>query len=288
MRRKGIALILALIFLTGVALAEEWHVAPGNEENFAALLTNLMGADEKPGEGYADAARSSIEAISAASASDGEVARDIAEHWGKVYLDPDYRLYIYDGGEVAQALLQTDIPDSPTHAFVVLGYELKKGQMTKELKGRCDAAAAAAKAFPNAVLVCSGGPTGKKNPKGNTEAGLMKEYLSRERGIAPDRIFIDERAMTTKENAEYTFAIMREQGIESFTIVTSTYHQKWGQAVYNAMGAICRQSYGYEAQLIGNYCFEIEPSNERYRQGDRIALKQIAGLLDLPDELLGK
>ena len=83
---------------------------------------------------------------------------------------------------------------------MVLGYELLNGGMTDELKGRCDAAAAAAKTFPASLLVCSGGATGQNNPQRHTEAGLMKDYLVDECGIAAERVFTDERALTTAEN----------------------------------------------------------------------------------------
>ena len=73
----------------------------------------------------------------AAAINDG-VAAAIAEHWEKVWLDPDYRLFLY-GTDDPSAL-----PVTGKHAFVVLGFRLQNGEMTDELKGRCDAAAAAA------------------------------------------------------------------------------------------------------------------------------------------------
>ena len=278
------ALAVALALMTGVALAEAWRVEKANESNFLGLLYALMYAYETPSSGDADAIEAAVAAIEAANAQDGAIARSVADHWKRVYLDPSYTLHLYDGGRSAEALKGTAIPDSAAHAFVVLGYELKNGKMTDELKGRCDAAGAAATSFPSTLLVCSGGATGKKNPKKNTEAGLMKAYLVEKWGIDPGRIYIDERAQTTLENAVNTFEILREQGVETITIVTSSYHQRWGQVLYNAMAAIFRQTYGSSAQIIENYCFDIEPENSRYRQDDRIALKQLASMLGLPEE----
>ena len=158
--------------------------------------------------------------------------------------------------------------------------------MTAELAGRCDAAAAVARSFPGAIVVCSGGATGENNPEGHTEAGLMKEYLSENCGIDTERIFIDEKAMTTAENAVNTFEILREQRIKTMTIVTSAYHQRWGQAVYNAVGALFRQRYGFDVRVVGNYCLDIEPSVEMYRMDDRIAVMQIAQILGLPPDVM--
>ncbi len=205
-----------------------------------------------------------------------ETADAIAEHWKKVYLDPEYRLYLY-GTDDPKAL-----PITGVHAFVVLGYELKDGEMKDELTGRCDAAAAAAAAFPDSILICSGGATGPNNPDKHTEAGLMKEYLVQHCGIAPERIFTDESAMTTAENAINTFRILREQGIETMTIVTSSYHQRWGQVLYNALAARYRQVFGYPVEIIGNFCFDISSSNPMYLQGHRIAVMQLRSILSAP------
>lgn len=146
--------------------------------------------------------------------------------------------------------------------------------------------AAAARALPSAILVCSGGATGENNPEGHTEAGLMKKYLSEICGIDAERIFIDEKAMTTAENAVNTFEILRKNRIKTMTIVTSAYHQRWGQAVYNAVGAVFRERYNYDAEIVGNYCLEIEPSVEMYRLDDRIAVMQIAQILGLPEDVV--
>lgn len=261
--------------------AEKYRIADGNKEYFNRLLTALVKACEESSTENTQEIESCLQAIKAVRASDYEIAFAIAEHWKKVFLDENYPLYLYSGGERAEALEGTAIADSGKHAFVVLGYALADGEMTPELKGRCRAAAAAAKSFPDSILVCSGGATGGNNPEKNTEAGLMKQYLVRQCGIDASRIFIDEKAMTTAENAVNTFEILRNQGIEAITVVTSDYHQKWGQAIYNAVGALSRQENGYCPEILENYCYEISPSSERYRSGAQIASRQIAGVLGL-------
>ena len=205
-----------------------------------------------------------------------EVADAIAAHWKKVYLDPAYKLYMY-GTDDPKAL-----PITGVHAFIVLGYELRNGEMTDELTGRCDAAAAAAKAFPDSILICTGGATGANNPERHTEAGMMKAYLTRHCGIAPERIFTDERAMTTAENAINTFRILREQGIGTMTIVTSDYHQRWGQVLYNALAARYRRAFGYSVEIIGNFCYNASPSGSLSRSEHRIAVQQLGGILSAP------
>lgn len=281
-RRQSIfCLLLALLVLIGsVALAEAYQPARGNSSRFGSLLALLKQAYEQPEEGDWESVEAELEAISEGSADDGEVARQIAEHWRRVYLEA-YPLRMHTGGERADELEGTALQDSGGHAFVVLGYALKNGKMTPELKGRCDAAAAAARSYPHALLVCSGGATGSNNPENHTEAGLMKDYLVRRCGIDAGRIFTDEKAMNTVDNAVNTFRILREQGVRTITVVTSAYHQKWGQAVYNAMAAVCRVRYGQTVDIIENYCYDIQPAGESFRRDDRIALQQIASMLGL-------
>jgi hypothetical protein len=270
--KKTIALLILLSLLTGCVLSAASAASNSEKDpadvSIATLLSDLMTAYEANARIDAD-----VEAL------DDDIARSVAAHWKKVYLS-DYRLYLYGQDDPAE------LPITGRHAFVVLGYELKNGQMTAELKGRCEAAAAAAKAFPDSILVCSGGATGSNNPHGNTEAGLMKKYLANQCGIEPERIFTDKKAMTTAENAVNTLKILREQGIETMTIVTSSYHQRWGQVLYNAMAARYRQAYGYSVELAGNYCYDIEPSNPLYLEDAKIALSQLKKIL--AQDLTGK
>ena len=267
-RRTACSILVCLALIICPALGAE---APGAQETKPAVTWEKLSDDLL--EAY-----DSVRRIDAdAAAMDDRVAAAVVEHWKKVYLDPDYRLCLL--GRDDPALL----PVRGRHAFVVLGYQLRNGEMTDELRGRCDAAAAAARAFPESVLVCTGGATGGNNPEGHTEAGLMKDYLTQTHGIAPERVFTDEQALTTAENAVNTFAILRRQGIGTITVVTSSYHQRWGQVLYNAMAARYRFELDYPVELIGNYCFDV-PSSDLYYA--RTALSQLKTILNLTREEL--
>ena len=279
--KKRLSLIL-LITLTITVLAcgavrAETGYRPKDGAAFGALLTSLVNAYEEPTEENRAQIEKDLAAIR--DTDDQTLAKAIAEHWEQVYLDPEYRLYLYPDGEVTEL---PDLPKGSTHAFAVLGYGLENGEMRPELKGRCEAAAMVARAYPKAILVCSGGATGDNNPEQHTEAGMMKAYLTEECGIDPDRIFTDERAMTTAENAINTLAILQKQGIETMTIVTSAYHQKWGQVLYNAMAEIYGIRYGHTVRIVGNFCYNIEPENDAYQHDDRIAIRQLGQILNLP------
>ena len=268
--RRGKAMLLALLMLLQAAGIAAVAMAEEDTEGYGTLLADMLEAYEAQQRMEADL-----------QAMDSEVARAVAAHWRKVYLDPDYQLLLYGKDDPAQ------LPISGRHAFVVLGYELKDGKMTPELKGRCDAAAAAAMAFPESVLVCSGGATGSNNPDKHTEAGLMRDYLM-SLGIDGSRIFADERALTTAQNAVNTFEILREEQVGTITIVTSGYHQRWGQVLYNAVAAQYREKFGFPVEIIGNFCYDIAPESKAYLDDARIAIRQLGTILNLSEKEMKK
>ena len=110
---------------------------------------------------------------------------------------------------------------------------------------------------------------------------MMKDYLVHVCGIDASRVFTDETAMTTADNAVNSLAIMQNEGVRSMTIVTSSYHQRWGQVLYNAVSALYEQEFGYAPTIIANYCYDIPPENPSYLQDARIAVSQLRGILGL-------
>ena len=267
--RQTLALILAaaLILACGAASAEKPPRGDGKEEkeerviDFDAFFSDLGAAQT--------ALRQVNEDMLALN---DELINYIAEKWRMICLDPHYRILVNGKDDPAE------ISVSGKHAFVVLGFELKDGEMKDELRDRCDAAAAAAQVFPNSILVCSGGATGENNPEGHTEAGLMKEYLTQECGIAADRIFIDEKAMDTVGNALNTFEILKEQQIEEATLITSDYHQRRANLLYETLAEFIRQTEDYSVAFTGNYSCEAEPS---YGTGmeDRLISRQLSDMI---------
>ena len=194
--------------------------------------------------------------------------------WNNCYAGPDFRVWVNGSDDPAE------LPVTGKHAFVVLGFQLQDGEMTEELKSRCDAAAAAASCFPDSLLVCSGGATGDNNPQKHTEAGLMKDYLVHQHGIAADRILTDERAMTTEDNALNTFEILKQQGVESITVVTSDYHQRRAAVLYGALAAYMQQVEGYSVSLAGNWSCATENYSESDRSDMMIAVMQLTAMMN--------
>jgi len=254
------ALILALLMLYTAAQAEKWLPAEKNALRFQKLV-DLLGDAVREGAADTEAIDKLLGEIKKTSGDDYDIARAVTDHWYAVMLDPDYQMYLYWDELKAHELQWSRLDFSGKHAFVVLGYQLDDGHMKPELIGRCDAAAAAARAFPDSYIVTTGGVTGSNNPEGKSEGGLMRSYLSKRCGIDADRIFAEKESLTTLENAEYSFRILQEQGIEKITVVTSDYHQRWGQVMFNTLAAIYAKATGYQVEIVGNYNYRAKPDS---------------------------
>ncbi|MBR0093121.1 MAG: YdcF family protein [Lachnospiraceae bacterium] len=252
----------------------ETDAAAPDTEACAILLRDLVLASEAPSQ------EAFLQIDADLLGTQDALARGIAETWKRYFLDPEYRMLLYGRDDVSQLAVE----DENAHAFVVLGYELKGGKMSPELKGRCDAAALAAEAFPASILICTGGVTGTNNPEQLTEAGVMKEYLTESCGIAEERILTEEIAQNTAENAWNVYEILRRYRIKSFTLITSSYHQQWAQVLYGVAGLLAERDTGEAAKIIGNFCFETEPEYYSYRFGERYAARQLAVMLGFTPE----
>ena len=280
------ALLLFLSPARAAAPNPSYAVFPENGPLFRSLFNDLLAVSETPSDSVMEEIASLLDQIGENSDEDAFLARAIAEHWYSVFLNTDgtYSEHVFQWDRsvlrpIASELADTPIRDCPSHAFIVLGYQLEDGEMTEELKGRCEAAAAAARAFPDSLLVCTGGATGGNNPEHHTEAGRMKEYLVTVCGLDADRILTDDLAMTTIDNAVNAISMLRARGIHAMTVVTSDYHEKWGQVLCNAEAALNHLRYGYDIRLVSNYCYQTGP---QLRSGSaRSAISQLTSLLHL-------
>ena len=280
------ALLLFLSPARAAAPNPSYAVFPENGPLFRSLFNDLLAVSETPSDSVMEEIASLLDQIGENSDEDAFLARAIAEHWYSVFLNTDgtYSEHVFQWDRsvlrpIASELADTPIRDCPSHAFIVLGYQLEDGEMTEELKGRCEAAAAAARAFPDSLLVCTGGATGGNNPEHHTEAGRMKEYLVTVCGLDADRILTDDLAMTTIDNAVNAISMLRARGIHAMTVVTSDYHEKWGQVLCNAEAALNHLRYGYDIRLVSNYCYQTGP---QLRSGSaRSAISQLTSLLRL-------
>lgn len=106
---------------------------------------------------------------------------------------------------------------------IVLGAAVKPEGVSKTLKLRLDKAAEYAKQNPSTILILSGGQ-GADEPC--TEASAMRQYLE-EKGVAPERMLLEERSQSTTENIAYSRLLLEERagnGKQDVAVLTSNFH----------------------------------------------------------------
>ena len=142
-------------------------------------------------------------------------------------------LLFFMGKIAAGGFIRTD---ASARNAIVLGLALENGKPTDDLLSRLDTAVQYAKANPDAVLILTGG-----NPDGSgrTEAAVMRDLLAG-RGIPEDRMMLEDRAETTKDNFRNTALLVSPE--EPIVLITSDYHMD--RAVLTAKNAgftrVCR------------------------------------------------
>lgn len=107
--------------------------------------------------------------------------------------------------------------------LVVLGAAVYGEEPSLTLVRRLEGALAYLEAYPDSKAIVSGGMGPGETI---TEAEAMQRWLM-QRGIVEDRILLEDRATSTMENLDYSFAIIRQQGQEPaghVAIVSSAYH----------------------------------------------------------------
>lgn len=96
-----------------------------------------------------------------------------------------------------------DQPDRFLPYMIVLGAQVRGTMPSTALKKRLDRALEYARIHPGTVLILSGG-RGKNEDI--SEARCMAEYLGA-RGIAPERMVLEERSVSTWENLRFSDAL---------------------------------------------------------------------------------
>lgn len=148
--------------------------------------------------------------------------------------------------------------EAPNNVIVTLGYALGKGGvMEKPLIGRLEQTLKLAKLNPDMPIIVTGGV----QQGGVTEGYVMKKWLV-EKGIKPERIYIEDQAKDTVGNALYSVKILKELGAKNVTLVTSATHMRRGLAVLKEMVV----TEGLELDNISNLVyFDYNNLDEAYQ-----------------------
>ncbi len=114
-----------------------------------------------------------------------------------------------------------NLPDEPC-TVVVLGCHVKGTKPSLMLKNRLDVAYEYLTAHPEVSCIVTGGQGFGEDI---TEAQAMMTYLT-EKGIAPERILMEDKSTDTEENLRFAREILTREGLsEEILIVTNDFHQ---------------------------------------------------------------
>lgn len=106
-------------------------------------------------------------------------------------------------------------------AVIVLGCQVRGETPSTMLARRLDAALEVLEQNPTALCVVSGG---QGSGEDISEAEAMKRYLA-ERGVSLDRIILEARSVSTRENIGFSAELLKARGLSRAVIVTNEFHQ---------------------------------------------------------------
>ena len=125
------------------------------------------------------------------------------------------------GETVCMAIAAEKKPAEPA-TLVVLGCKVNGESPSLMLHERLQTAYTYLTAHPDAVCVVSGGQGADEHI---SEAECMYRYLT-EKGIAPSRLYKEDRSTSTRENLAFSKKIIEEKGLApSVAIVTNEFHE---------------------------------------------------------------
>ena len=174
--------------------------------------------------------------------------------------------------------LPDDLPYTDELCIVALGFQLDPdGTMKPELIERLKVVLNSAKKYPDALIVCTGGGTAAEN-KSATESGEMAKWLI-ENGIDEERIIVEDKSLTTAQNAIYTYDILTEKypQVTDIAIVSSDYHIATGTLLFDAECTLRAEKAGEEKmKVISNAAYKA-PSGTLSTMFQAGALIELSG-----------
>ena len=126
-------------------------------------------------------------------------------------------------GVLTGMMVRATLARPPVHATViVLGSQVEGTQPSLDLWARIEAAEAYLKEVPEALCIASGGQGPGEQI---SEAAVIRTNLI-ERGIAPERILLEDKSRNTRQNIVFSKALLQEHQLgHTVAIVTDEYHQ---------------------------------------------------------------
>ena len=213
-----LALVLLAVFVLRPSQPSEVQQEPTSEQEIIQEMvqTYSRGGDPET----VDALLAQLEETNAAA----------AEQWRQI-------MTVWKSSGNHMILNLHNLPDgldgSSKLCLIVLGYQLNPdGTMREELIGRLETALRAAKKYPQCRILCTGGGTASRSAE-VTEADAMAQWLM-EQGIPESRIIVENRSLTTIQNAVFSYEILSEQypETEKLALISSDYHIPWAMVLF--------------------------------------------------------
>lgn len=198
----------------------------------------------------------------------------LGEKWTRI-------MDLWEAPVTVNDVLPDSLPGDDSLCLVCLGFQLNPdGTMKEELIQRLKVLLAASEQYPQAVLVCTGGGTAAENPDA-TEAGRMADWL-KSQGVDASRIVVEDRSLTTAQNAIYTFELLKERQpqVRQIAIISSDYHIATGTLLFGAQ-AILQDS---EIRVVSNAAWPA-PGGTLSTMFQAGALIELSGDLDTAFEI---
>ena len=259
MKRLMVLILALLLALPAMAEAER-----GPQAVIEEMVVDY-GAYGEAAASRVDALLGELEALDA----------DTAARWRRVMA-----LWRSVGSDLAinEGVLPDGLPDTDALCIVALGFQLNPdGSMRDELVERLKVVLRSAEKYPRACVLCTGGGTASENPSA-TEAGRMAEWLVAH-GLSSDRVIVEDRSMTTAQNAIYTFDLLegRYPQVTQLAIISSDYHIATGTLLFGAEAALRAEEAGMEAvQVVSNVAWHA-PSGSLSPMFQAGALIELSG-----------
>ena len=199
-----------------------------------------------------------------------QVNRDSADKWREImerWAESDSDMAVNMG------VLPDGLENSEKLCIIVLGFQLNPdGSMQEELIGRLECAKRSAEKYPKAYVLCTGGGTAAS--AATTEADAMAAWLE-ENGIAKERILVENRSLTTAENAVYCDALLSAQypQVTQAAIISSDYHLPWAEILFETQFILD----GGSIQVVSNAGYRIATT----LSGFSLRRYQASGILDI-------
>ena len=187
---------------------------------------------------------------------------------------------------IHENVLPDGLPDTDELCIVALGFQLNPdGTMRDELVERLTVVLNSAEKYPNALIVCTGGGTAAEN-EAATEAGKMAEWLTAN-GIAAERVIVENKSLTTAQNAIYTYDILKESypQVKQLAIVSSDYHIATGTLLFEAEAILRAEKAGSEAMQVVSNAAWAAPSGSLSAMFQAGALIELSGDVDTAFEI---